>query len=1446
MSYAGPVNYRDASGHLQPIDDTATGDSAGGWKNTAGLYQGSVPSTLAGKAVTVSSGSDSVSFTLLSAAIGGPSPSSVSPTSAPGSANKSTVSYARPLPDTNISYAFGNAGVDETLALASAQAPVTYSWSLSTSASLTATMAPGGYVSIKDASGTEVMHLTAPSIEDTAHLVGPAPTMSLSPDGTVLSASLAPDAAWLVDPGRSFPVTVDPSVTVNVPNSGSECQMYQSVPNTPECNPTTNYLIGYNGFTANAHSMFRFENLTSDVPYDALVQNAVFGVYENGASGTSAMNVSMGSILNEPWNTTTATWNDYNGGLGYAWMTGGGDATATPGTIAVPAGTANGWLTWNPVQQVQAWVNGSDVAGSGSQPANEGFLLTGDSQPNTAQVTNWQSSVTSQWPYLSVQYTPRIGTGAGMNSLKFSIDDKTTLGVNAANGDLNVDTSLFNIKGVGLPLQIDQNYDSQGATSTSMGTGSQGAAWALSSSFDQPQLILKANYPGVMELVSSSGTNAVFTNGNIFGQFTSSPPGLNATAAATSSTTLAINFKPTGEIWNFTLISGSLTNYHLTNMTDRNGNVVAYNYNTAGTQLTSITDTEGRTVSIGYNTNNLVSSITDSTGRQITYGYLNPSSGVYRLQTATYGGFTTTYGYDTNGNLNEITDPVGNITTVAYNSAQQVTSVTRVTNNSTLAGNTTTYSYSPGSFSSPNAGLTTVTDPNGHATTYAYDAWDRVTTVTDANGNHQRSDYNAQSSVDQLTDSMSSPGITTLGYDLNNNLNKVTSPATGSGQIAASQSLGYSPGQPNYPSTAIDAQGNCTSYTYDTAGNVQGSTPGQSSSCTGSGGGTSTNAYQGDGSTACGGKSGELCSTTDAKGNVTSYAYDSLGQLTSITPPSPQGTTTLTYDGLSRPHTIATPTGTATYTYDVWDRITQVSYGSGPTLSYTYDADGNLQKRVDPSGTNTFIYDTLNRITEQKLPGSADSCSGFAGIKLYYDAANNLTSYCNGRGTTVYGYDPGNRVTSLAEPGGTCTGTPAYCTTFAYNANNQRTTTTFPGGATLNVAYDPAGNEMSAIGKKASGTVLTSYTYSYAASTQDKQLRQNVIEADPISSLTTSYAYDTQNRLVSATNTSTSLYYAYDAAGNRCALATSCASPTYSYNAANQLTSGPAGSYGYDSSGEETSSPQLSNLSYNTGDQTTSITPSGGSAVSLSYGDVGQFNLTKDGTATLNYGPLGLDSVTNGSTTTYLILDPRGNAVGQRTSGTGSGYFLKDATGSIMAMISGTGITTYDRFTYDPYGNKTVVSGSTYEFLGYAGGYQEANTALVKFGTRYYDVSTGRWTQVDPIGGSIVNPSTLNGYIYSGDNPVNEVDPFGLAWCSFSPVGCGTVSNVTNSITQNWDTYLGYAQAAFECWAGGTIGAAAGGVVTSESGGWGVVPGAIAGCALAAGSSFIISPGPGV
>ncbi len=61
----------------------------------------------------------------------------------------------------------------------------------------------------------------------------------------------------------------------------------------------------------------------------------------------------------------------------------------------------------------------------------------------------------------------------------------------------------------------------------------------------------------------------------------------------------------------------------------------------------------------------------------------------------------------------------------------------------------------------------------------------------------------------------------------------------------------------------------------------------------------------------------------------------------------------------------------------------------------------------------------------------------------------------------------------------------------------------------------------------------------------------------------------------------------------------------------------------------------------------------------------------------------------------------------------------------------------------------------------YAADYFESSMGLVKFGTRYHNPKLGRWTQQDPVGGSLGNPDSLNRYLYAKDDPVNLVDPSG-------------------------------------------------------------------------------------
>jgi RHS repeat-associated protein len=208
----------------------------------------------------------------------------------------------------------------------------------------------------------------------------------------------------------------------------------------------------------------------------------------------------------------------------------------------------------------------------------------------------------------------------------------------------------------------------------------------------------------------------------------------------------------------------------------------------------------------------------------------------------------------------------------------------------------------------------------------------------------------------------------------------------------------------------------------------------------------------------------------------------------------------------------------------------------------------------------------------------------------------------------------------------------------------------------------------------------------------------------------------------------------------------------YASNADDELTAGPTGSYTYDGAGNQITSPQLSSLVYNSKNQNSSTTVSG-TTVASTYAGADSTERTADGSTTLVSGNVGIDQSVTSGTTTYLIRNNTGALIGEHVGST-SYYYLHDNEGSVVAVISASG-TIQDRDAYDPYGNVTSSSGTLANPVGYAGGYTDANTGLVKFGTRYYNPAIGLFTQEDPSGQS-------TGYIYAGDDPVNGTDPTGM------------------------------------------------------------------------------------
>lgn len=78
---------------------------------------------------------------------------------------------------------------------------------------------------------------------------------------------------------------------------------------------------------------------------------------------------------------------------------------------------------------------------------------------------------------------------------------------------------------------------------------------------------------------------------------------------------------------------------------------------------------------------------------------------------------------------------------------------------------------------------------------------------------------------------------------------------------------------------------------------------------------------------------------------------------------------------------------------------------------------------------------------------------------------------------------------------------------------------------------------------------------------------------------------------------------------------------------------------------------------------------------------------------------------------------------------------------------------------HDPFGRVLRDNSPGLQPFGFAGGLNDKDTHLVRFGAREYDPETGRWLSKDPI---LFAGGDPNLYGYVGGDPINNIDPLGL------------------------------------------------------------------------------------
>jgi len=79
------------------------------------------------------------------------------------------------------------------------------------------------------------------------------------------------------------------------------------------------------------------------------------------------------------------------------------------------------------------------------------------------------------------------------------------------------------------------------------------------------------------------------------------------------------------------------------------------------------------------------------------------------------------------------------------------------------------------------------------------------------------------------------------------------------------------------------------------------------------------------------------------------------------------------------------------------------------------------------------------------------------------------------------------------------------------------------------------------------------------------------------------------------------------------------------------------------------------------------------------------------------------------------------------------------------------------------------LSGAFPNHYKFTGKERDSESGLDNFGARYDASSLGRFMTPDPLGGSLVDPQTLNKYAYVRNNPVTLTDPTGLYTCRDDP-----------------------------------------------------------------------------
>ncbi len=512
---------------------------------------------------------------------------------------------------------------------------------------------------------------------------------------TVISAramSTASDQAGSGEDMLSAPVIPMAQVEESAPEAATgACTLNQATPTTSACAGETieaGWKEVVNGSGNGVHALVEFAvpNLGS-----AIVLNSKLELYEKSATTKTKVAMSVYRVTT-PWASGT-TWST-------PWKKQGGDfEEATESSVTDEnVGEKKGVKTWYPTRMVQSWINGvSAPRNEGSE--NLGLLVKDDpeSEGESNVVTFDGPAAETKYPSLTIEWVPRgIGASPRYTLLPVASSASTAEKVNPASGDLIATSKDLTIEANGFPFHVERTYNSLAPSEPGYGKG-----WT-----DENTEHLRIEPGSSVEYTDPTGATFEFVRAG--GGLATPPelekevvicvPGKEVTSGGYHCSEL-----PTGDSYAVIYVKTGLAYYFAGNegtlypiSVDTPSAEETAHYTTGYTLPTSWTDDAKATIDYEESKTKGYTGVTfPAEGEEVKYVEKKNNKAYKLVEFTSEQDKITKYVYGTGTQeelLTEIVEPSGATIKIAYNSANQVSSIENIAAGQ-KSGPVTTFTY---------------------------------------------------------------------------------------------------------------------------------------------------------------------------------------------------------------------------------------------------------------------------------------------------------------------------------------------------------------------------------------------------------------------------------------------------------------------------------------------------------------------------------------------------------------------------------------------------------------------------------------------------------------------------------------------------------------------------------------------------------------------------------